>query len=175
MSLLWLQDFTERGPVTMNKQTREAAADEPEAQGGSAAEDKAQTLRKELDVLLDELKARGRRAFDVSYQIRQHPAIIAGLGALLVGGVAMAITSAQRRRREERSLAARLTGIAAILAGQMPRGARPKVVVKRGGADYGPLAKAALGLLLPKLLPLIAGKLFQQPRALPAERRRSRP
>jgi hypothetical protein len=174
MSLLWFEDFTERGPVTMNKQTREAAADEPEVQGGSAAEDKAQTLRKELDVLLDELKARGRRAFDVSYQIRQHPALIAGLGALLVGGVALAVTSAQRRRREERSLAARLTGIASILAGQMPR-ARPRLVVKKGGADYGPLAKAALGLLLPKLLPLIAGKLFQQPIALPAERRRPRP
>src|SRR5687767_14077422 len=35
MSLLWFEDFTERGPVTMNKQTREAAADEPEVQGGS--------------------------------------------------------------------------------------------------------------------------------------------
>jgi hypothetical protein len=152
----------------MNKQTREAA--EPEAQGATAAEDKAQTLRKELDVLLDELKARGRRAFDVSYQVRQHPALIAGLGLLLVGGVTLAITSAQRRRRQERSLAARLTGVASILSGHAP-GTRPRLVVKKGGGtDFGPLARMALGLVLPKLLPLIAGKLFQQPAALPAER-----
>jgi hypothetical protein len=158
----------------MNKQTREAA--EPEAQqGATAAEDKAQTLRKELDVLLDELKARGRRAFDVSYQVRQHPAIVAGLGMLLVGGVALAITSAQRRRRQERSMAARLTGIASILSGHTP-GTRPRLVVKKGGGtDYGPIARMALGLVLPKLLPLIAGKLFQQAPSLPPERAPRKP
>lgn len=153
----------------MNKQTREAAA-EPEAQSSSAAEDKAQNLRKELDVLLDELKARGRRAFDVSYQVRQHPAIVAGLGLLVVGGVALAVTSAQRRRREERSLAARLSSVASILAGQRV-GKRARVAARRAaGTDYGPILKLAAGLVLPKLLPLIAGKLFQQPVALPEDR-----
>ena len=155
----------------MNKQTREAAPAEVPG-GGKAAEDKAQDLRRELDVLLDELKARGRRAFDVGYQIRQHPAIVAGIGAAILGGVVLAVTSAQRRRRQERSLAARLTGIASILSGQSP-GTRPKLVLKTsGGTDFGPIAKMAVGLLLPKLLPLVAGKLFQQPPGLPANQRR---
>ena len=150
----------------MNKQTQGADASSDQA-AGKAAEEKAQSLRKELDVLLDELKTRGRRAFDVSYQVRQHPAVVAGAGLLVLGGVALALAAAKKRRREQHSLAARLTGIASILAGQTP-GTRPKLVVKKSsGGDFGPLARAAVGLLLPKLLPLIAGKLFQQPGALP--------
>jgi hypothetical protein len=163
----------ERGRAIMNKQTApEDEASTAEA-GGKAAEEKAQSLRKELDVLLDELKARGRRAFDVSYQVRKHPAVVAGVGLMLVGGVALAVSAAKRRKRQQHSLAARLAGIASVLAGQTP-GSRPKLVVKKsGGTDFGPFARAAVGLLLPKLLPLIAGKLFQQQPAPPLPAGRS--
>jgi hypothetical protein len=136
---------------------------------GDTAEDKAEVLRQELDVLLDELKLRGKRMFDLRYQLRNHPGLLAGAGVLVLAGAAVGVAGAIRRRRRAHSLQgklqkvlAALTAGAALGSGKVAaagRKARP-LIRQQAAGNGGALAKQLLMLALPRLLPLVLGKLI---------------
>jgi hypothetical protein len=134
------------------------------------AEQRAETLRRELDVLLGELRTRGKRAFDLRYQMRQHPAIVAGAGAVVLAGVGLVVAQMVRRQRRKRSVRARLSALSALVQERAAAGitaARTGAVGRRRRrreqepGNIGPLVKAAIGIALPRLLPLLIGKLLK--------------
>jgi hypothetical protein len=143
-------------------------------QAGETAEDKAETLRQELDVLLDELKLRSKRMFDLRYQLRNHPGLVAGAGALVLAGAAIGVAGAIRRRRHARSLQGKLQKLLAVLAAGAARGstgvaaagrkARP-LLRQQAAGNTGLIAKQLLMLALPRLLPLVLGKLLDKRQA----------
>ena len=90
----------------------EAAAEEPPRE---PAEQRAERLRRELDVLLGELRTRGKRAFDLRYQMKQHPALVAGAGALVLAGVGLMVAQVVQRQRRKHSVRARLAALSALV------------------------------------------------------------
>jgi len=134
------------------------------------AEQRAETLRRELDVLLGELRTRGKRAFDLRYQLQKHPAVVAGAGALVLAGVGLVVARVVRRQRRKHSVRARLAALSALVQERAAAGitaARTGKIGKRKRrrdeepGNLGPLVKAAIGIALPRLLPLVISKLLQ--------------
>jgi hypothetical protein len=154
----------------MTRSEDEAATEENPSE---PAEQRAETLRRELDVLLGELRTRGKRAFDLRYQMQKHPALVAGAGALVLAGVGFVVAQAVSRRRHRHSVRARLAALSALVQERAAAGitaARTGVAGKtrrrkrrreEEPGNLGPLLKAAVGIALPRLLPLIIGKLLK--------------
>jgi hypothetical protein len=152
----------------MSRAEDEAAAEEPPRE---PAEQRAEHLRRELDVLLGELRTRGKRAFDLRYQMKQHPALVAGAGALVLAGLGLMVAQVVRRQRRKHSVRARLSALSALVQERAAAGitaARTGVAGKRKRrqeqqpGNVGPLLKAAIGLALPRLLPLVIGKVLDR-------------
>lgn len=135
---------------------------------GEPAEQRAKTLRRELDVLLGELKTRGKRAFDVKYQLQQHPAVVAGAGALVLAAVGLGIAQAVKRQRRRHSVKARLAALSALVQERAAAGltaartgkASRKVRKQQGADSSNQLVKAAIAIVLPRLLPMLISKLM---------------
>jgi len=140
------------------------ASDSSSQELGEAAEAKAETLRRELDVLLDELKLRGRRMFDVRYQLKAHPGIVAGAGFVLLAGTALTIAGVVRSRRRAHTLKGRLRKLAARLGpGKVAVKTRKRLrAQQKAAAGRGSLGKQLLMLALPRLLPMVLGKLLDK-------------
>ena len=146
-------------------------------QAEQRAEERAKTLRRELDVLLDELRMRGKRAFDVKYQIQKHPALLAGAGALVLAGVGFGIAQFVGRQRRRQSVTARLAALSALVQERAAAGitaARTgpsrksrrkagRISGRKGeqGEGAGSLIRAALAIALPRLLPLVISRVMQ--------------
>jgi hypothetical protein len=159
----------------MSSRAEDEAIEEPPRE---PAEQRAETLRRELDVLLGELRTRGKRAFDVRYQLTKHPALVAGAGALVLAGVGLLVAQAVRRQRRKHSVRARLAALSSLVQERAAAGitaARTGVAGKRKRrqeqepGNFGPLLKAAIGIALPRLLPLVIGKVLE--RTGPARKR----
>jgi hypothetical protein len=149
---------------------REVEGEEAETAGQTAG-DKAEVLRQELDVLLDELKLRGKRMFDLRYQLRNHPGVVAGAGLLVLAGAAVGVAGAIRRRRRARSLQGKLQRIVAALSAGAALGSGTvaaagrkagPLIRQQASGTTGVLAKQLLMLALPRLLPLVLGKLIDK-------------
>jgi hypothetical protein len=134
------------------------------------AEQRAETLRRELDVLLGELRTRGKRAFDLRYQLQKHPAVVAGAGALVLAGVGLVVARMVRRQKRKHSVRARMAALSALVQERAAAGitaARTGKIGKRRRrrdeepGNAGALVKAAIGIALPRLLPLVLSKVLQ--------------
>jgi hypothetical protein len=145
----------------------EAATEQPPRE---PPEQRAETLRRELDLLLGELRSRGKRAFDVRYQLQKHPAFVAGVGAVVMVGLGLVVAGVVRRQQRKHSVRARLAALSALVQERAAAGITAARTGRTGRkrrqqdpeSNLGPLLKAAVGIALPRLLPLVLGKVMKE-------------
>jgi hypothetical protein len=105
--------------------------------------------RGELDRYLEELQRRRRELMDVKLQVRRHPGLVIGLGAVVAAAVGAAVWKARQARKQRA-----VPGIGRALSGLRNLGgaSRDFSDARRGGHLFGFVARAGvpLGIALAK-------------------------